>query len=171
MRRTRGLNKIGILAMALLLALGAMGTAYGAWVDEIYIEGTLSTGDINASLACGTCWEEVDGIVTDVPDTDIDCSGGSMTLNIDVTNAQEDVDYYCPFIVSNDTGSLPIKIESMSITDLTGVSEAIEDLTVGDVIDPGNTATGKVHIYLTSSEQVGENLAFTLEVSVERWNE
>ena len=167
MRNRRGLNRIGILAMALLLALGAMGTAYGAWVDEIYIEGTLSTSSINASLTCGTPYYEG----TPAETTDIDCTGGSMTLTIDITNAQEDVDYYCPFIVSNDTGSLPIKIESMSITDLTGVSEAIEDLTVGDVIDPGNTATGKVHIYLTSSEQVGENLAFTLEVSVERWNE
>ncbi|MBA7477367.1 hypothetical protein ES707_12776 [subsurface metagenome] len=167
MRNRRGLNRIGILAMALLLALGAMGTAYGAWVDEIYIEGTLSTGDISAGLTCGTCWEE-----PDTPDTDIDCTGGSMTLNIDVTSALEDVDYYCNFIVSNAAGSLPIKIKSMNITDLSpGVSEAIEDLTVGDVIDPGTSATGKVHISLTTDDQVDENLAFTLTVSVERWNE
>lgn len=167
MRNRRGLNRIGILAMALLLALGAMGTAYGAWVDEIYIEGTLSTGDINASLACGASWEDPEN------DTDIDCGPGGtpMTLDIDVTSALEDVDYYCNFTVSNAAGSLPIKIASMSITDRTGVSEAIEDLTVGDVIDPGNTATGKVHISLTTDEQVDNNLAFTLSVSVERWNE
>ena len=169
MRRTRGLNKIGILAMALLLALGAIGTAYGAWVDEIYIEGTLSTGDISASLGCGTCWEE-----PETADTDIDCTdGSSMTLAIDVTNAQEDVDYYCNFIVSNATGSLPIKIKSMNLTDsYSGVIEVItDDLEVGDVIDPGNTATGKVHIYLTNSDSLGEDISATLTVSVERWNE
>jgi hypothetical protein len=154
--------------MALLLALGAMGTAYGAWVDEIYIEGTLSTGDISTSLDCGTCWEE-----PETEDTDIDCTADSpMTLNIEVTNAMEDVDYYCNFTVSNATGSLPIKIESMSITDsYSGVTEVIEDLTVGTVIDPGNTATGKVHIYLTSGDSVGEDISVALAVSVERWNE
>ncbi len=167
MRNRRGLNRIGILAMALLLALGAMGTAYGAWVDEIYIEGTLSTGDISAGLTCGTCWEE-----PDTPDTDIDCTGGSMTLTIDVTSALEDVDYYCNFIVSNAAGSLPIKIKSMNLTgSYSGVSEAIENLTVGDVIDPGTSATGKVHIYVTSQTDPPQNPAYTLTVSVERWNE
>jgi hypothetical protein len=177
-RNRRGLNRIGILAMALLLALGAMGTAYGAWVDEIYIEGTLSTSDINAGLSCGNCWEEVDSVVINVPDTDIDCSGGSMTLTIDITNAQFNADpalnphYYCNFTVSNAAGSLPIKIESMDITDpYTGVSAVIEDLADGDVIDPGATATGKVHIHLTSAASAGANLTYTLDVSVERWNE
>lgn len=170
MRNRRGLNRIGILAMALLLALGAMGTAYGAWVDDIYVTGSLSTGDISAGLTCGTCWEE-----PDTPDTDIDCAGGSMTLTIDVTSALEDVDYYCNFIVSNAAGSLPIKIQSVTLTPLgtyTGVSAVLtDDLEVGDVIDPGISATGKVHISLTSGEQVDNNLAFTLSVSVERWNE
>jgi hypothetical protein len=177
-RNRRGLNRIGILAMALLLALGAMGTAYGAWVDEIYVEGTLSTGDINAGLSCGNRWEEVNGVVIDVPDTDIDCSGGSMTLTIDVTNAQFNATptlnphYYCEFTVSNATGSLPIKIEDMDITgSYTGVTEAIEDLTEGTVIDPGDTATGKVHIHLTSAASAGANLTYTLTVTVERWNE
>jgi hypothetical protein len=164
--------------MALLLALGAMGTAYGAWVDEIYVEGTLSTGDINAGLSCGNCWEEVNGVVINVPDTDIDCTGGSMTLNIDVTNAQFNATptlnphYYCSFTVSNATGSLPIKIEDMDITDsYTGVATAIEDLGIGDVIDPGDTATGKVHIHLTSDASAGADLDYILSVTVERWNE
>jgi len=165
-RSRRGLNRIGVLAMALLLALGAMGTAYGAWSDEIYIQSTISTGNIDAGLACGTCWEE-----PDTSGTDIDCTGGSMTLNIDVTSALEGVDYYCNFNVSN-TGSLPVKIETMNLTDLSpGVAEAIEDLIEGTVIDPGTSATGKVHIHLTSDKQVGQDLAFTLSVSVERWNE
>ena len=164
--------------MVLLLALGAMGTAYGAWVDDIYIEGSLSTGDINAGLSCGNCWEEVNGTPINVPDTDIDCSGGSMTLNIDVTSAKFNITpilnthYYCDFIVSNSTGSLPIKIKSLNLTNpYSGVTTAIEDMAVGDVIDPGDTATGKVHIHLTSGDQVDKNLAFTLAVTVERWNE
>jgi len=166
-RSRRGLNRIGVLAMALLLALGAMGTAYGAWSDEIYIQSTITTGDIDAGLACSTCWEE-----PDTPGTDIDCTKtASMTLVIDIDDALEGVDYYCNFIVSN-TGSLPIKIKNLNITDISpGVAEAIEDLIEGTVIDPLSSATGKVHIHLTSDKQVGQDLAFTLSVSVERWNE
>jgi hypothetical protein len=171
-RRRRGLNRIGVLAMVLLLALGAMGTAYGAWVDDIYLTGSISTSDIDAALACGNCWEEVDGVVIDVDDTDIDCNGGSMTLNIKVTSAMEDVDYYCSFTVSNTADSLPIKIKSLGITDsYSGVVEDIEDMAVGDVIDPGLSATGKVHIYLTSAASAGADLDYILTVSVERWNE
>jgi len=166
-RSRRGLNRIGVLAMALLLALGAMGTAYGAWSDEIYIQSTITTGDIDAGLACGTCWEE-----PDTSGTDIDCTKtASMTLVIDIDDALEGVDYYCNFNVSN-AGSLPIKIKKMNITNpYTGVAEAIEDLIEGTVIDPLSSATGKVHIHLTSDKQVGQDLAFTLSVSVERWNE
>lgn len=156
--------------MVLLMALGVMGTAYGAWVDEIYIEGNISTGNISTSLTCGLPYLE--GNPTGA-DTDIDCDpAGSMLLNIEVSNAQLDTDYYCPFKVNNAVGSLPIKIASLSLTNsITGVTELIEDITVGTVIDPGTSATGKVHIYLTTGAMVGEDIPVTLEVTVERWND
>ena len=169
MRRRGGLNRIGLLALALVLALGVMGLAYGAWVDDVYITGTLSTSSINAGLSCGTC--SVQG--TPANPTSISCSKTApMTLNIEVTSAQQNVDYYCNFIVSNAAGSLPIKIASMSLTDsYTGVTEVIELLTVGTVIDPGQSATGRVHIHLTSAASVGANISTALAVTVARWNE
>jgi hypothetical protein len=167
--RRRGLNKIGILAIALIVALGVMGAAYGAWVDEIYIEGSLSTSGVDATLACSTCWEE-----PDTAETGIICSAGGspMTLNIEVYDAMEEVDYYCNFIVTNTSSTLPIKIANMSLTDsYPGVVEAIELVSVGDVIDPGLSVTGRVHIYLTSADSAGEDIAVALAVSVVRWNE
>jgi hypothetical protein len=161
--------------MVLLIALGAMGTAYGAWVDEIYVEGTLSTSDTNAGLTCGGCWEEVDGIEVDVPDTDIDCSGGSMTLTINVTNAQFNATpalnthYYCTFIVSNAANSFPVEIKSVTLTPsgtYDGVSAVFDDLTY-TVINPGNTASGNVHIHLTTDASMEEDLEYTLAVTVE----
>ena len=95
-----------------------------------------------------------------------------LLIIIEVSNAQLDTDYYCPFKVNNAVGSLPIKIASLSLTNsITGVTELIEDITVGTVIDPGTSATGKVHIYLTTDAMVGEDIPVTLEVTVERWNE
>ena len=149
-----GLNKIGILAMVLLLALGAMGTVYGAWVDEIYIEGYLSTGDINTSLSCGTHSDEVT------------CSVSTNKLTITLSNAPLG-DYYCYFKVNNAVNSFPIEVTSMNITNpYSGVTAVFDDLT-GMVINPGGTSTGKVTIPLLNNDHAAEVLTFVLTVNVE----
>ena len=43
------MKKIGLLCLALVLALGTLGIGYAAWIDTIYIEGTVTTGSL--------CWE------------------------------------------------------------------------------------------------------------------
>jgi predicted ribosomally synthesized peptide with SipW-like signal peptide len=40
-------KKIGLLALALVLALGALGVGYAAWTDQITVTGTVSTGDLD----------------------------------------------------------------------------------------------------------------------------
>ncbi|MBA7566768.1 hypothetical protein ES708_08464 [subsurface metagenome] len=49
MRRTNrnGLKRIGVLALALVIALGSLGVAYAAWTDSVYIEGTVETGTVD----------------------------------------------------------------------------------------------------------------------------
>lgn len=42
------MKKIGLLCLALVLALGTLGVGYAAWIDTIYIEGTVTTGSL--------CW-------------------------------------------------------------------------------------------------------------------
>jgi hypothetical protein len=50
------MKKIGLLCLALVLALGALGVGYAHWIDTIYIEGTVNTGsvDINVEYYSGT---------------------------------------------------------------------------------------------------------------------
>ena len=43
------MKKIGLLCLALVLALGTLGIGYAAWIDTIYIDGTVTTGSL--------CWE------------------------------------------------------------------------------------------------------------------
>ena len=47
------MKKIGLLSLALVLALGSLGVGYAAWTDTIYIDGSVSTGSV--------CWEIVYG--------------------------------------------------------------------------------------------------------------
>jgi len=50
------MKKIGLLCLALVLALGALGVGFAAWTDTLYIDGTVSTGtvDINIEALSGT---------------------------------------------------------------------------------------------------------------------
>jgi len=40
------MKKIGLLSLALVLALGTLGVAYAMWFDTLEIEGTISTGEV-----------------------------------------------------------------------------------------------------------------------------
>jgi hypothetical protein len=52
LRRTNrnGLKRIGVLALALVIALGALGVAYAAWTDSVYIQGTVNTGTLDIDI-------------------------------------------------------------------------------------------------------------------------
>jgi predicted ribosomally synthesized peptide with SipW-like signal peptide len=57
------MKKIGLLCLALVLALGALGVGYAAWTDQITINGTVNTGslDINPVYFSGTeVWKDVE---------------------------------------------------------------------------------------------------------------
>jgi hypothetical protein len=65
-RRNRaGLKRIGVLALALVIALGSLGVAYSAWTDSVYVLGTVNTGTLCFSIQDNS-WGEVAG--TDCPD-------------------------------------------------------------------------------------------------------
>ena len=183
-RRNRaGLKRIGVLAMALLLALGAMGVGYAMWYDDLYIRGYVGTGSTDAGLACA---DPCCSVVPATANTSIGCTKtASMTLDIKVTNAQYNITpslnprYYCDFNVSN-TGTLPIKIQSVTLAQsdtssdpYPGVSAAIIILPDPTMLDYGETTTtaGKVHIYLTSEASVGLPLEYTLTATVLLWNQ
>ncbi len=46
----RYMKKIGLISLALVLALGALGVAYAAWTDQVTIEGTVETGKLELTV-------------------------------------------------------------------------------------------------------------------------
>jgi hypothetical protein len=172
--RRRGLNKIWVLALALLIALGAMGVTYSAWTDDIYIDGSLYTGDINASVTCNG------GCSTGIACDDVD--GEPMKLTFTLENAAAGMDYSCNFLINNlnvdpdlDFESLPFNIDGVSLTpDDTypaGITAAVSNLPADPQIDPGNSAGGTVTISVAAGTTLPEDpVVYTLEVTVVRWN-
>ncbi len=50
-RRNRAsLKRIGLLAFAMVIALGAMGVGYAAWTDSVYINSTVYTGTLDIDI-------------------------------------------------------------------------------------------------------------------------
>jgi len=50
-RRNRaGLKRIGLLALALVIALGAMGVGYAVWTEDLYINSTVYTGTLDVDI-------------------------------------------------------------------------------------------------------------------------
>jgi hypothetical protein len=43
-------KKIGLLALALVLSLGAIGVGYASWTDQIFVTGTVNTGSVNLEI-------------------------------------------------------------------------------------------------------------------------
>jgi hypothetical protein len=48
--RRAGLKRMGLLALALVLALGGLGVAHAVWTDEVYLEGTVETGTLDVAI-------------------------------------------------------------------------------------------------------------------------
>jgi hypothetical protein len=44
------MKKIGLLALAVVMALGALGVGYAAWTDTIFIDGTVNTGSVDLNI-------------------------------------------------------------------------------------------------------------------------
>jgi hypothetical protein len=50
-------KKIGLLALALVLALGALGVGYASWSDTIFVSGTVETGSVDLEIIdCSNTW-------------------------------------------------------------------------------------------------------------------
>ena len=58
-RRRNRFSRLGLLPIVLLLALCLTGVGYGMWSDEVYIEGTITTGtgDVGGTIGYWKNWD------------------------------------------------------------------------------------------------------------------
>jgi len=72
------MKRIGLLCLALVLALGTLGVGYAHWMDTIYIEGQVTTGSL--------CWEFVQcSMVDEIPPTNPGGDAGVPSYLADYT--------------------------------------------------------------------------------------
>ena len=165
------MKKIGLLCLALVLALGALGVGYGLWDKTVYIEGTVYTGEVDAIMSVGDCWD------TEPPEKDvssIECyldPVDNQILIVTIYNAYPSIDYYCNFDITN-AGTVPIIVEDYTVTSTLPAETTLEvpDF-VSTQIEPKESVYGQLHVHLAND--AAELTPYTFEVAfwLVQWNE
>lgn len=128
------MKKIGLICLALVLALGSLGVGYAAWTDTVTISGTVNTGEVDWEyyniVSPGdppflTCldtgidpgWDKDVGSTTGVfSDSDGDGDYDLLTLlTLTINNAYPCYYNHCSFWV-HCNGSIPIRIVGATLT-------------------------------------------------------
>lgn len=87
------MKKIGLILIALVVALGAMGVGYALWDKELYIYGTVNTGEVNACFT--EAFTDDDGVVNN-PDMDAGDDGGGTLLDMWGPDSSDDPSEFGP---------------------------------------------------------------------------
>lgn len=141
------MKKIGLLALAAILALGAMGVGYAAWTQTLAINGTVSTGTFsvyfdNAWVDDSEDWQGLPDVAQTTASIGPD---GSLTVNI--TNGYPCYADRVGFHFVNG-GSIPARITSIK---LNGV-----EFTDERRIDLNGNGNNDISVYLSLRSMVGQ---------------
>jgi len=125
------MKKIGLLCLALVLALGTLGVGYAMWSDEVTIEGTVDTG----TLRLGIFRAIVETIDQDKDVATVDLSFEGEILEKEFVGFGTQMAYEKLVVALNNTfpcltvdiafylacvGSIPVHISAITISDPSG---------------------------------------------------
>lgn len=160
-KKRGGLAKIGLLAIALMISLGAMGLVYSGWTDVVNVNGTVNVAYEDPVVNCGFGSPQVACSVD---------ATNPMKLNLGV-NASAATTYTRNFSIQN-TGELPEKIKGIT-KDLSGVPAGVTVFVtnvVGTTIDPGQTKNGTISVNINGSVTLPASFSFTVTFTAGPWN-
>lgn len=175
------MKKIGLLSLALVLALGTLGIAYAAWTDTITVEGTVNTGDVDLDItALSSTWVyKVPGVTDEIvvnhalipgihatTDPDPPASGilvASATADIvsltdyadNIVTMTFDNLFPCiPFVADvlwHYDGSIPVKVNEISIEWDAGTDPLLIELAES----AGGIAGGDIYALMYHTNETG----------------
>lgn len=160
------MKKILILGMVLVLALSAVGAGYATWSKDLYVNGTVVTGNVAAVIVETG---ESDDETKDV--SSISCEVIGDMLYVDVLNAYPGVTYTNSFTVTS-TGSVPVHVYLQDVVEPgIGVHASYSWAVMGLVEDPqypGQYIPGLVPATLPVQLHEGDVLYGLITVTVDQ---
>ena len=141
----------------LLLALCLTGVGYGMWSDEVYIEGTVEMGYIGVVLSKGTCSQNVTASIA------------IHTIDIGIDAGGEGEYEYSGFDIHN-TGTIPVKIQDISIVCSNGLVAEVSGAGVGTQIEQSGVAPDTVYGTVTMTVSGAGTYSCEVTFYFVQWN-
>lgn len=179
------MKKIGLLCLALVLALGTLGVGYAMWDKTLYIDGTVNTGEVNLEIvAISQDDARIDpgNLITGQPkDKDVGWTEVQIDPNdnqraiVTVHNAYPCYENYIHFSVHN-SGTVPVKLQNIVVTspaciDVTAWNGIGEQIDPGPLNDPPAMADNTIWFHVLQCADELATYNFTVEFYYVQWNE
>ena len=160
----RNFGKIGIICLALVIALGSLGVGLAKWTDTLIINAKVTTGTFDCHLARISCTDNEGGL--DVGSCTCSKTGDeSFTVAID--NGYQDYECTASFKMTNG-GTIPAKIKSIAIDNVhSDIGVTVSGISVGDLIPVGGSVSGDLEILVRDDSVHG---SFEVTIDTTRWN-
>ena len=165
-------GKLGVLLLALLLALAGSGIGYAQWTQSLYIDGTAITGEFAPGFVYDSCEFFRD---PDDPDAECTCSftdndgdGYYEIVEATITNCNTHC-LYKLYIRIHNYGTVPVMIDSIEITYNSPVVILEEDSLVEAQVDAGEEVICKLNIII--DEVPPGTYSFTVKLNTSSWNQ
>jgi len=149
------MKKIALLALALVLALGSLGVAYAMWFEDLYIEGYVETGTLDAEWSIDDWGDDETKDFSSVEPYII-----GDTLYIDVYNAYPCVTYFVDFDVYN-AGTIPFHVCNLTCDFANFPGDASVTAVDPFQVHPGYHGYGTIELHMLNAYDPQENSVYT----------
>jgi len=183
-------KKIGLICLAVVLSLGAMGAALAYWSDTLTINGSVTTGTFDTNFTAATCTDN-EGTGPDVGTCGVTDTLPAKSFTVTIGNGYPCYQCTVNYTITN-SGTIPAKIKSITIggvpvthagdyvdidlnpTTNKDIRVTVTAISVGDAIAAnGGTLSGdlEIHVIENSVEGLGydadENASGDFTVTIE----
>ena len=118
------MRKMGLLTMALVLALGSLGVAYAAWTDDLTIDAQVETGYMDVvftgdSAGTNGAWDKITSV-------EVKSGAGDKVLEVEMENLYPRADwddgepYATLQLVIKNNSTVPVKVTGASVAKTDG---------------------------------------------------
>ncbi len=163
------MKKFGIMFVGLLVALGVTAATFAGWTDQLVINGSVATGELDLQFTSCSCSDNENIYNVGVPACAI--KPGGKEANITVSNSYPGYVATCSLVISN-VGTIPAKITALTVNNPNSeISVGLSGVSVGDIIPVPGTKTLTVTNTVNDNAQEETTYTYTITIDAGQFNQ